>query len=108
MLIVWNYLLYLFVIKLKTGTRCDNYTTKLITGQETNDSCHSYLTEAVSKAGLTEDDVHDVWNIFMCTGFTKVNQCISFKLLQFMSFLPITFEFGEWNYEQYSYILHKS
>ncbi|XP_046997096.1 uncharacterized protein C11D3.03c [Schistocerca americana] len=53
------------------GTRCDQYTTKLITGKETNDSCHAYLTEAVKKEGLTEDDVHDVWNIFMCTGFTK-------------------------------------
>ncbi|XP_046750268.1 uncharacterized protein C11D3.03c [Diprion similis] len=53
------------------GTRCDNHTIELITGKPTNDSCHSYLTKAVEKVGLTEDDVHDVWNIFMCTGFTK-------------------------------------
>lgn len=25
----------------------------------------------MKKHGLTEQDVHDVWNIFMCTGFTK-------------------------------------
>ncbi|XP_012254270.2 uncharacterized protein C11D3.03c isoform X2 [Athalia rosae] len=53
------------------GTRCDNYTIELITGKPTTDSCHSYLTQAAIEAGLTEDDVHDVWNIFMCTGFTK-------------------------------------
>lgn len=54
------------------GTRCDNYTIELITGKPTTDSCHSYLTKAAEEAGLTEADVHDVWNIFMCTGFTKV------------------------------------
>lgn len=54
------------------GTRCDDYTYKLITGKERSGSCHTYLTEAVKKHGLTEQDVHDVWNIFMCTGFTKV------------------------------------
>ncbi|PNF33500.1 hypothetical protein B7P43_G00552 [Cryptotermes secundus] len=53
------------------GTRCDDYTYKLITGKERSGSCHTYLTEAVKKHGLTEQDVHDVWNIFMCTGFTK-------------------------------------
>ncbi|XP_055849737.1 uncharacterized protein LOC129914484 [Episyrphus balteatus] len=56
------------------GTRCDDYTYKLITGKERFGSCHSYLTEAVKKIGLTEEDVHDVWNIFMCTGFTKDTQ----------------------------------
>ncbi|KAK7864627.1 hypothetical protein R5R35_012403 [Gryllus longicercus] len=53
------------------GTRCDNYTTKLITGKESEDSCHTYLTKAVEKLGLQEEDVHDVWNIFMCTGFSR-------------------------------------
>lgn len=53
------------------GTRCDDYTYKLITGKERSGSCHTYLTKAVKKHGLTEQDVHDVWNIFMCTGFTK-------------------------------------
>ncbi|XP_055377671.1 uncharacterized protein LOC129609641 [Condylostylus longicornis] len=53
------------------GTRCDDYTYNLITGKERFGSCHSYLTEAVKERGLSEEDVHDVWNIFMCTGFTK-------------------------------------
>lgn len=53
------------------GTRCDDYTYKLITGEERWGSCHSYLTKAAVEAGLSEQDVHDVWNIFMCTGFTK-------------------------------------
>ncbi|XP_015604239.1 uncharacterized protein C11D3.03c [Cephus cinctus] len=53
------------------GTRCDSYTIELITGKKSHDSCHTYLTRAAQDAGLTEDDVHDVWNIFMCTGFTK-------------------------------------
>lgn len=56
------------------GTRCDNYTYKLITGEETKDSCHNYLTEAIKTFGLSEEDVHDVWNIFMCTGFHKDTQ----------------------------------
>lgn len=55
------------------GTRCDDYTYKLITGKKRFGSCHSYLTEAIKKHDLTEDDVHDVWNIFMCTGFTRVS-----------------------------------
>lgn len=53
------------------GTRCDSYTMKLITGKDSGDSCHAYLTKAVKEVGLKEDDVHDVWNIFMCTGFTR-------------------------------------
>jgi uncharacterized protein YcgI (DUF1989 family) len=56
------------------GTRCDNYTYKLITGKETIDSCHNYLTSAIREFGLSESDVHDVWNIFMCTGFHKTTQ----------------------------------
>ncbi|KAJ6637263.1 hypothetical protein Bhyg_09993 [Pseudolycoriella hygida] len=53
------------------GTRCDDYTYKLITGKERFGSCHSYLREAIKEHNLKEADVHDVWNIFMCTGFTK-------------------------------------
>ncbi|PSN40172.1 hypothetical protein C0J52_16351 [Blattella germanica] len=53
------------------GTRCDDYTYKLITGKDRVGSCHAYLTQAVKPLGLTEMDVHDVFNIFMCTGFTK-------------------------------------
>ncbi|KAK7605060.1 hypothetical protein V9T40_006246 [Parthenolecanium corni] len=53
------------------GTRCDGYTYKLITGQESETSCHQQLVKAVREFGLSEEDIHDVWNIFMCTGFTK-------------------------------------
>ncbi|XP_053949573.1 uncharacterized protein LOC128857818 [Anastrepha ludens] len=57
------------------GTRCDDYTYKLITGKERVGSCHSSLTKAVvEERGLKEEDVHDVWNIFMCTGFTRDTQ----------------------------------
>lgn len=56
------------------GTRCDDYTYKLITGKDRFGSCHSYLVEAVKEFGLEESDVHDVWNIFMCTGFTRDTQ----------------------------------
>lgn len=55
------------------GTRCDDYTYKLISGKDRFGSCHSYLTQAAKERGLTEADVHDVWNIFMCTGFTRVS-----------------------------------
>lgn len=54
------------------GTRCDDYTYKLITGKDRVGSCHSNLMKAVREYGLKEEDVHDVWNVFMCTGFTRV------------------------------------
>lgn len=56
------------------GTRCDDYTYKLITGKDRYGSCHSFIRDAIKEYGLSEDDVHDVWNIFMCTGFTRDTQ----------------------------------
>lgn len=73
------------------GSRCDPYThhymttttnsTTSTTGgdddetkkqQHHNCTCHSNLTrQAVLHDELTEYDVHDVLNVFMCTGFTK-------------------------------------
>ena len=57
------------------GTRCDPYTHKLLTGNEYHHCCHSNLTRAlVAETGLAvgaaEALVHDVLNVFMCTGFT--------------------------------------
>jgi uncharacterized protein len=55
------------------GTRCDPYTHHLMSHGD-NDChvcCHSNLTRQAVRDGLTEDDVHDVLNVFMCTGFTK-------------------------------------
>ena len=53
------------------GTRCDPHTIKLMTGVTPSNTCHQNLTKAAEDLGLTEADVHDVFNIFMCTGFTK-------------------------------------
>jgi len=57
------------------GSRCDPYTHKLMTGQEQHTCCHSNLTRAcgsVEPAGtMDERHVHDVLNVFMCTGFTR-------------------------------------
>jgi uncharacterized protein YcgI (DUF1989 family) len=53
------------------GTRCDPYVHKLLSGEEFDFSCHSNLTRAVLPYGLTEQDVHDVLNIFQVTGLTK-------------------------------------
>uniref|UniRef100_A0A0G4F347 DUF1989 domain-containing protein n=1 Tax=Chromera velia CCMP2878 TaxID=1169474 RepID=A0A0G4F347_9ALVE len=53
------------------GSRCDPYTNKMLTGEEYDRCCHSNLTRAVAPFGLSETDVHDVLNVFMCTGFTK-------------------------------------
>lgn len=64
------------------GTRCDDYIYKLITGEERKGSCHTYLTEAVKEYGLTEQDVHDTWNIFMCTGFTRVRRIDCFLFIE--------------------------
>jgi uncharacterized protein YcgI (DUF1989 family) len=57
------------------GTRCDPYTGLLLSGHEYHRCCHSNLTRALaSETGLSldlaETHVHDVLNVFMCTGFT--------------------------------------
>ena len=54
------------------GTRCDPYTYKAMTGQDKETpTCHTNLAEAIKEFDLKEDDVHDVFNIFMCSGFTR-------------------------------------
>lgn len=57
------------------GSRCDPYTAKLLSGKDYHHCCHSNLTRAYADhfgvdlhAG--EPFVHDVMNVFMCTGFT--------------------------------------
>jgi uncharacterized protein YcgI (DUF1989 family) len=58
------------------GTRCDPYTQLLLTGNEYHHCCHSNLTRVLAAhAGLSlreaEHHIHDVLNVFMCTGFTR-------------------------------------
>jgi uncharacterized protein len=58
------------------GTRCDPYTHALLSGQQYHRCCHSNLTRAlVAETGMAgeaaEPLVHDVLNVFMCTGFTR-------------------------------------
>ncbi len=58
------------------GTRCDPYTHNLLSGGQYHHCCHSNLTRALSDhTGLSlpeaEPHVHDVLNVFMCTGFTR-------------------------------------
>ncbi|MCW1955153.1 MAG: DUF1989 domain-containing protein [Roseobacter sp.] len=58
------------------GTRCDPYTGNLLSGAQYHHCCHSNLTRALSDhlgVSLTEAEphVHDVLNVFMCTGFTR-------------------------------------
>ena len=58
------------------GTRCDPYTGNLLSGSQYHHCCHSNLTRALADAtGLplrqAEAHVHDVLNVFMCTGFTR-------------------------------------
>jgi uncharacterized protein YcgI (DUF1989 family) len=58
------------------GTRCDPYTNKLLSGGDYHYCCHSNLTRALAdQSGLSlkeaEPHVHDVLNVFMCTGFTQ-------------------------------------
>ena len=57
------------------GTRCDPYTSKLLSDTDYHYCCHSNLTRAlVNEKGIKLDEaeklVHDVLNVFMCTGFT--------------------------------------
>jgi len=58
------------------GTRCDPYTNALLSGGQYHQCCHSNLTRALANEtgmALTEAElhVHDVLNVFMCTGFTR-------------------------------------
>jgi uncharacterized protein YcgI (DUF1989 family) len=57
------------------GTRCDPYTNNLLKGVDYHYCCHSNLTRALAKelgepVSVAEPHVHDVLNVFMCTGFT--------------------------------------
>lgn len=57
------------------GTRCDPYTHHLLSGGDYHHCCHSNLTNALARhlgrdPRAVEGLVHDVLNVFMCTGFT--------------------------------------
>ncbi|MFD2191204.1 urea carboxylase-associated family protein [Pistricoccus aurantiacus] len=56
------------------GTRCDPYVNTLLTGEDFDFHCHSNLVRAIEPWGLTEFDVHDVLNIFQCTGLNEDDQ----------------------------------
>jgi len=58
------------------GTRCDPYTHVALNNEEYHYCCHSNLCRALSShqqkpINEIEHLVHDVLNVFMCTGFTK-------------------------------------
>jgi hypothetical protein len=53
------------------GTRCDPYVNRMLTGEDFDYHCHSNLVRAVRPFGLTEFDVHDVLNVFQCTGLNE-------------------------------------
>jgi len=58
------------------GTRCDPYTNHRLTGADYDRCCHSNLTRALAEAlgvplAEAEPHVHDVLNVFMCTGFSR-------------------------------------
>jgi len=57
------------------GTRCDPYTEHQLTGRHYHHCCHSNLTRALAEYQgwsfeQAEPYVHDVLNVFMCTGFS--------------------------------------
>lgn len=58
------------------GTRCDPYTAMLLGGKPYHHCCHSNLARALAAetghpVQEIEAHVHDVLNVFMCTGFTR-------------------------------------
>lgn len=58
------------------GTRCDPYTNRMLSGSDYDHCCHSNLARALAtELRVTprevEHQIHDVLNVFMCTGFTK-------------------------------------
>jgi len=61
------------------GTRCDPYTEQTLNGNDYHHCCHSNLSRALAdETGrpISEIEllVHDVLNVFMCTGFTRDTQ----------------------------------
>src|SRR5689334_14452725 len=58
------------------GTRCDPYTNLLLSGNAYDFCCHSNLSRALAaelkvEPRAVEHHIHDVLNVFMCTGFTR-------------------------------------
>ena len=58
------------------GTRCDPYTNHMLSQEHFHHCCHSNLTRALAAylqvpIPTAEPLIHDVMNVFMCTGFTK-------------------------------------
>lgn len=58
------------------GTRCDPYTNYVLNGVDYHHCCHSNLTRALAdhlnlEPKAVEHHIHDVLNVFMCTGFSK-------------------------------------
>lgn len=58
------------------GTRCDPYTNRVLGGGDYDHCCHSNLSRALAthrgvSLSEAEAQVHDVLNVFMCTGFTR-------------------------------------
>ncbi|MEH6477427.1 MAG: DUF1989 domain-containing protein [Sneathiella sp.] len=58
------------------GTRCDPYTNAVLGSDDYHYCCHSNLTRALAadrniSLVQAEPFVHDVLNVFMCTGFTQ-------------------------------------
>lgn len=58
------------------GTRCDPYTNHQLQSVNYHYCCHSNLTRALAAhksltAEQAEPNIHDVLNVFMCTGFTQ-------------------------------------
>jgi len=78
------------------GTRCDPYINKYLTGVDRDVHCHSNLTRAIKPFGLTEFDVHDVLNVFQCTGlnaedkyFMKASPATKETYIEFFAEQPL-------------------
>lgn len=56
------------------GSRCDPYVNRMISGEDFDYHCHSNLLRAVRDHGLTEFDIHDVLNVFQCTGLNSKDE----------------------------------
>ncbi|MCE7009569.1 DUF1989 domain-containing protein [Kibdelosporangium philippinense] len=56
------------------GSRCDPYVNRILTDEDFDFHCHSNLVRAVLPFGLTEFDVHDVLNVFQCTGLNDEDE----------------------------------
>lgn len=51
------------------GSQCDPYSHRLLHGTMGKVTCHQNLLNATKRWGIQENNIHDVFGVFICSGF---------------------------------------